>query len=180
MKKNSLPVWSWRLRALHWSLALLVVLAWFTGGMAGIVHDYLGYAAAVIVTVRLWLGFRGEHYARFSQFVCRPQLTWQYLCVVLSGRAPRYLGHNPLGGWMVLGLLSCVALLGLTGWLYTTDWLWGYAWLWELHVALAWLLVMLVALHLAGVVFTGWQHRENLLSAMLSGNKRPPGGDDVA
>ena len=72
---------------------------------------------------------------------------------------------------MVLALLLCVALLGLTGWALNTDLLWGYAWPVRVHQALGWTLLGLIALHLAGVLFTSWQHRENLLAAMLSGRK---------
>ena len=75
---------------------------------------------------------------------------------------------------MVLALLACTAALGLTGWLYTTDLFWGYGWLADLHNGLGWTLVALVALHVAGVAFTSWQHRENLVAAMFTGRKAPP------
>ena len=41
-------------------------------------------------------------------------------------------------------------------------------------------LVALIALHLAGVAFTSWRHRENLVAAMLSGRKRPEEPGDIA
>jgi cytochrome b len=59
----------------------------------------------------------------------------------------------------------------LTGWAATTDLLWGYAWPVLLHTILAWTLVALIVLHIAGVVFTSWQHRENLVAAMITGDK---------
>lgn len=53
-----------------------------------------------------------------------PAPTRRYLRAVLAGRAARHLGHNPLGGAMVLALLACAALLALSGWAATTDLLW--------------------------------------------------------
>ena len=167
------------MRCLHWMLAGAIAAAWLTSSRIGPAHEYLGYATLAIVLARLAWGFAGNRYARFAQFVRPPAPTLRYLRAVTGGRAARHLGHNPLGGWMVVALLGCVALVGATGWIATTDLLWGYAWPVLLHEALAWLLVALIALHLAGVVFTSWQHRENLVAAMFTGNKPAPGAGDV-
>lgn len=171
MKKNKLRVWDAPVRVLHWLLVLSIAGAWYTSGRIGAAHEYVGYAAGAIVAARLAWGFVGSGYARFTQFVRPVGATFGYLRGVLKGSAPRYLGHNPLGGWMVVALLACVGLVVLTGWAATTDLLWGYAWPVLVHTALAWTLVGLIALHIAGVVFTSLQHRENLVAAMLTGDK---------
>lgn len=167
------------MRLLHWMLAGAVAAAWLTSSRIGPAHEVFGYATVAIVLARLAWGFAGNRYARFARFVRPPAPTLQYLRAVVEGRAARYLGHNPLGGWMVIALLGCVALLGVTGWSATTDLLWGYAWPVRVHETLAWLLLALVALHVGGVVFTSWQHRENLVAAMITGNKAAPGAGDV-
>ena len=105
--------------------------------------------------------------------------TWAYLRGVLKGTAPRYIGHNPLGGWMVLALVSCIGLLGFTGWLYNTDMFWGYGWLADLHAAFGWALLGLVALHVSGVVLTSIKHRENLVWAMVTGRKPAAAPQDI-
>jgi cytochrome b len=99
-------------------------------------------------------------------------VTVAYSRDVLAGREARYIGHNPLGGWMVLALLGLVVLVGLTGWLYTTDRFWGVPWVEELHETLSDVLFAFVGLHILGVVFTSVRHRENLPGAMLHGRKR--------
>jgi cytochrome b len=171
LKKNKRAVWDLPVRLLHWLLVAAIAAAWVTSSHTGPAHEYIGYLAAATVLARLAWGVVGNAYARFSQFVLPAGPTLGYLRRVVSGAAPRYLGHNPLGGWMVVALLACVAMLSLTGWLATTDLLWGYAWPVRIHAGFGWLLLGLVGLHIAGVLFTSWQHRENLVRAMLTGTK---------
>jgi cytochrome b len=52
-------------------------------------------------------------------------------------------------------------------------------WVQELHEALANTLYLLVGLHLGGVAFTSWRHRENLVRAMLTGRKQAARPGDV-
>ena len=167
------------MRLLHWTLVVTVAGAWFTSSRIGPLHEYLGYATCAIVFVRLVWGFVGNRYARFAQFIRPIKPTLKYLHDVLDGQARRYIGHNPLGAWMVVALLSCVAALGLTGWLYTTDLFWGYGWLARLHAGLGWSLLILIGLHIAGVLFSSWAHRENLAAAMVSGDKAEAKQGDV-
>jgi len=167
-------VWDRAVRVLHWSLGASVALAGLSLvdalGM-GAAHRIAGYAALVVVLLRVVWGFAGRGHARFAQFVRGPVVTLRYLRQLLARSEPRTLGHNPLGGWMIVALLLCVAALAFTGWLYTTDMFWGSEAVEDLHRALAWTLLALVFLHVAGVIFTSWRHRENLVRAMFDGEK---------
>jgi cytochrome b len=95
-----------------------------------------------------------------------PRATLAYARRVLAGREPRHLGHNPLGGWMVLALFACILGLALTGWLYTTDRFWGDETVERVHVALAWTMLALGRLHVGGV-----------LLGELSASRKPRRGD---
>jgi len=177
-----MTVWDRPVRLLHWTLALVLTAGWLLGGRhgrLGEVHEWLGYTAGAVVALRLAWGVWGSRHARFGQFVRSPRAMLRYARQVVGGTAPRHIGHNPLGGAMVLLLLGCVAGLAISGCLYTTDWLWGYEWLYQTHYVLGWVLVGLVALHVAGVLVTGWQHGENLVRAMVTGRKAPPQPGDV-
>lgn len=169
--REALRVWDRPVRVLHWALALSVLAAWLTTLWLHDWHQAVGYLALAVALLRVLWGFIGSRYARFAQFVRGPHATWAYARTVWRRSEPRFIGHNPLGGWMVLALLATVAALGLTGWLYTTDALWGNAIVDYTHQTLAWLLLALIALHVAGVLFTSRRQRENLVAAMLSGDK---------
>jgi cytochrome b len=176
-------VWDGLVRALHWTLAAAIATAWISGHWQprdfDAVHHTAGWVALAAVALRLVWGWVGGRYARLAQFLRGPRAVLAYARALRAGHEPRYIGHNPLGGWMALALWSCAAALTITGWLYTTEWLWGYAWLEALHAALGWLVATLVIGHLSGVVMTSWRHRENLASAMFSGKKRAPETDDI-
>lgn len=177
-----MKVWDPLVRVLHWVLVASVAIGWFsTLGWGTAWHNAAGYAALAVVLLRLVWGLAlGGRFARFRQFLRSPRATLAYGARVLAGREPRYLGHNPLGGWMIVLLLATVAAIGITGWLYTTDAFWGDEMVERVHRTLAWALLGLIALHLAGVAFASWRHRENLVAAMLHGRKRPPADGDVA
>ena len=167
-----IPVWDALVRVLHWTLVLTVAAAWLTRHSPGRWHEWLGYATLAIVATRTIWGFTGSRHARFADFVQSASVTTAYARDVLSAREARFVGHNPLGGWMVVLLLTMVTLVGVTGWLYTTDRFWGVAWVEELHETLSDILFGFVALHILGVVLTSIRHRENLPASMLHGRKR--------
>lgn len=173
-------VWDWPVRLLHWGLVVCVALSWWSREDLGPLHERTGYAVIGILLARLIWGFAGSRYARFSQFVRSPEATMAYARAALSGKAPRYIGHNPLGGFMVVALIACLSLLTFTGWLYTTDMFWGYGWLAYLHKYTAWVLLGLVALHICGMLWTCREHHENLVGAMFTGRKKAPSQNDVA
>jgi cytochrome b len=172
-------VWDRAVRALHWALVGAVALAALSTLALPGAHKPAGYVALAVVVLRGVWGGVGSRYARFVQFVRGPRVTLRYLGLLAAHREPRYLGHNPLGGWMVVALMACVSGLALTGWLYSTDAYWGSEAVEDAHRALAWALLGLVSVHVAGVLFTSWRQRENLVAAMFSGVKCEPQEHDI-
>lgn len=172
-------VWDLWTRLFHWSLAVCFATAWLTSGAWQSIHEWSGYAVAGLVVWRLLWGLVGPHQVRFSRFVRSPSTALSHLKAMRHGREPRYLGHNPAGGWMIVVLLTGLGLQTFSGWLSTTDAFWGVGWLQETHGFLGNLLLALVGLHVAGVVASSWLHRENLARAMITGRKRAPGPNDI-
>ena len=174
--QNNLPatqlVWNLGIRILHWTLAVSMIAAFATHESGSVWHEYIGYVALAAASIRIVLGFTANGYWRFSQFFSGITTNVQYAKDVVHKREKRYLGHNPLGGWMVVLLLADTMAAGLTGWLFTTDAFWGMEWLEELHEFFGTLIMPLLILHLAGVIFTSIRHRENLAAAMVHGRKK--------
>lgn len=164
-------VWALPVRLVHWGLVTCVATAWLTGHGPGWLHDGAGYVLLGLIVLRVIRGVVGPPPDRFVGFVAGLRGTLVYTRKVLSRREARFLGHNPLGGWMIVALLTVAFATSATGWLYTTDRFWGIAWMESLHVGLAVGLLVLIALHIAGVVFTSIRQGENLAGAMMHGWK---------
>jgi cytochrome b len=165
-------VWDPFVRLFHWLLVIFFALAWYSGGIWDDPHLATGYIVAVLVFARIVWGFVGTRYARFRDFAYGPRAIFHYLVAMLRMKAPRYLGHNPAGGAMVFLLLGTLVVLCVTGILMTTDAFWGVQWVDDLHNFASTFALVLVALHIGGVVISSIEHRENLVTAMITGWKR--------
>lgn len=174
---RTVKVWDPLVRVCHWALVLSIVVAWLTRHSPGRWHEWIGYAALAIVAIRVAWGFAGSQHARFADFVRSPVATLLYTGELFARKESRYLGHNPLGGWMIVGLLFTATLVAVTGWLYTTDRFWGVEWVEELHSTLSDILFALAGLHVLGAIYASFRHRENLVGAMFHGRKRMEGGE---
>jgi len=83
------------------------------------VHVWFGYVLATNLVIRLLWAFFGNRFARWSAFVpfgrgyfCDLK---RYLRGLFSGRAPAYLGHNPVAKAMVFLLLLALFSQAATG-----------------------------------------------------------------
>lgn len=173
-------VWSLGVRLLHWTLALAMIGSFATHENAGSLHENLGYIALAAAMIRVVLGVFSSGYWRFSQFVCGFKTTLTYAKDVIYKRERRYLGHNPLGAWMVVTLLLYTLATGITGWLSVTDRFFGIAWVADSHKVLGELLIPMLLLHVVGAIFTSFRHRENLVASMLHGRKAAAQLNDIS
>ena len=169
--QTTVKVWDPLLRILHWSLASVFLINFFNEA-GDPLHNWLGYAALVVIGLRLVWGWVGPRRARFSDWVRGPRAIRRYLRDRVAGRSQRKLGHNPAAAAMMLALLLGVALVGITGWLQTTDRFFGEEWLEQVHEVLAYVVLVMVGLHVIAAISESIHYRENLIASMIHGRKR--------
>ena len=172
LPSDEVRVWDVVVRVFHWSLVLTFAAVWLSSDDFVWLHKILGYGVLGLIGVRIIWGFIGGKYARFSDFVRSPATVAGYLKDTYKGRAARFLGHNPAGGAMIMALLLTLTVTGVSGWMSTTDAYWGVRWVEILHVLSADACIVLIAGHIAGVIYSSRTHGENLVKAMITGIKR--------
>ncbi len=182
---REIKVWDPLVRIFHWSLVAAFFIAYFTEDDFLTLHAWAGYTVGGLVLFRVIWGFIGSRHARFSDFVRPPREAIAYLKDELTGHARRYIGHNPAGGAMVIALLVSLTLTVTTGlFVYGAGECSGPLsaslcdapkWLAEageeVHEFFANFTLFLVVLHVAGVIWSGLLHHENLVAAMWHGRK---------
>ena len=167
------------IRLFHWSLVMTFTLSWLAADTLDKLHEWAGYAAAFLIGLRIIWGVAGpDEHARFVTFVPAPNRFVRYVRALIHGREHPTLHYNPAGAVMIMLLLTGVIMLALTGYMMETDRFWGIAWVANLHEGIANVMLVLIALHLAGVIYTSWHHGENLVRTMITGYKRRPGKDE--
>lgn len=173
-----IAVWDLPTRIFHWSLAASFALAFLSAESERWrdVHVMLGYTVLGLIAFRLAWGLIGSRYARFSSFAAGPSRIAAYAKSLLAGRPQHYVGHNPAGALAIFLLLGCGLLVGISGYASFNE-LAG-EWPEDLHEGAANAMLAVVAIHVLGVIVSSVMHRENLVGAMITGNKhgRPEEG----
>jgi len=169
---SPIKVWDIAIRVFHWSMVASFIIAWVTADEWDRLHEIFGYAIGILLVFRLIWGVIGSKYARFGNFTYSPLGVLRYLRDSVYGNAKRYIGHNPAGGAMTIGLLLSLIAVTATGIAMTSKAYWGVEWVEDAHEFSAYATLGLIFLHVAGVLFSSLAHRENLVGSMITGYKR--------
>ena len=196
--QEEIKVWDIGVRTFHWSLVTFFIIAYISGDEEELIHIYSGYAVLALVIFRVLWGFIGTKYARFSNFIYPPHTVLQYAKSLFTSKPLHYLGHNPLGGWMIILLLISLIAVSWSGLeVYGAE---GHGplastsiiapamadsdnehgpgksrqeELWEdVHETFANITLFLIIVHLCGVISAGFMHQENLIRSMITGYKK--------
>jgi cytochrome b len=166
-------VWDPLVRVTHWGIVASFLSGYMSHGGYLFVHRFAGYVLVVLVAARVVWGFVGPETARFGTFVAGPRRLAVYLGQLLRRREPRYVGHNPAGAAMIVVLLLLLGAVCATGIVLDTPAYRDDRSFKQVHDLLTDATLVCVVLHLAGVAYASWHHRENLIAAMFTGTKRP-------
>lgn len=175
---TGIPLWDLPTRMSHWLIVCGVALSWWSAEFDYYtVHEWSGYTVIVVVASRIIWGFIGSRHSRFRDFLVGPARVKDYL----KGRPAASAGHNPLGGWSVLLLLTLLLVQAGSGLFNSDDVLFSgplYYWgsgefrdaMGVVHEVAFNALLGLVCLHILAVLYHQLRRREQLLQAMLRGS----------
>jgi len=185
--KDTIRIWDLPTRLFKWTLVVLVIFQVVTGKMAGgwlAWHIWCGYAILTLLIFRILWGLVGSTTARFSHFVKGPFAGLHHIRELLSSSAPREVGHNAVGGWMVIALILALLVQASSG-LFTEDdlgmgdggplvgaaresWVKSMT---SLHHFWINLIYILVALHVLAAVLYLIVKKQDLIVPMITGRK---------
>jgi cytochrome b len=183
MAEEKRLVWDLPLRLFHWLFASSIFASWYTAEIEEMeIHFWLGYFMIGLIVFRLIWGFIGPRHARFSSFLKRPPAIWLYLKGVTNRVSTQTVGHNPLGGLMVVAMILLAGAQATTGLFATDDIIWAGPYNPSVSGALAEKLTAFhhynfnvilgaIGLHLLAIAFYAFGKRQNLVPPMLHGHK---------
>ncbi len=170
-------VWDLPVRILHGLLVAGFGSAFVLAELADdddplfVVHMVLGLLVAVMTLLRILWGVVGSQYARFSAFSFGPAAVLDYVQSLVARGGRAFVGHNPATSYATLAMLSAVLGLVASGLAMSLGF--GEE-LEELHEVLAFGLLAVALVHVAGVVLHTLHHRDGIGFGMLDGKKLAP------
>ena len=184
-------IWDLPTRTFHWLLATLVVTSVVTahlGGNAMAWHFRSGFAIVTLLAFRIVWGFVGGRWSRFGAFLYSPMTSLRYLNGGSLPHENHHVGHSPLGAWSVFALLAVLVAQVSTGLIadddiassgplvrFVSNATSALATGWHKNWG-QWILIGLVALHVAAIVYYALRRRQDLLTPMWHGDKRLDAG----
>lgn len=184
-------VWDLPTRIFHWLLVVAVTVALVTGFIAPEwwmgVHITAGYTIVLLLGFRFVWGVFGTHYARLVNLARATRYFGAYVRGLAMLRPPHYIGHNPVGALMIFALLAVCVGLVVSGLMVqggeekqgplagVISYAVGHQ-AKELHEALAFIVLVMIVVHICGVFVESWLQGVNLTRGMIDGQMPLPRG----
>ncbi len=178
-------VWDIPTRLFHWLLVILLVAQWGTAELGNDfmeLHFYLGYTTLGLIVFRILWGFLGTKYAKFNDFLKGPAALWRYIKTLNQPKAPRTIGHNPVGGVFVVTVLLLVLAQAISGLFADDDMFYSGPYASsvssDIQNVMQWIhhntfniLMGLSLIHVLAILWYKWKLKHNLTFSMIHGKK---------
>ncbi len=180
-------VWDIPTRLFHWLLVLAYISVFFTSYSEWLLeyHAMSGYIALGLVIFRIFWGFAGNKFARFSDFLKGWGDVKLFILDSIKLKPMRYLGHNPAVGWAVAFMLLATIIITITGIItYSGEenrGIWAgivtfgtakYAR--AIHLFFAYSMVFVIVGHICMALFHDFVLKEDIILSMITGIKEDP------
>jgi len=194
---KEIKVWDIQTRIFHWSLVLLILSTFATADILSFLgidmvnkdawlafHIGTGAAVGILLSFRIFWGFCGPHYSRFSSLPLSHKALFSYLDTVRRNTRTSYTGHNPAASWTVLCVIGLGLLVVISGTVVfaiderrgVLNFLYGDFYRFAdnfklLHLGLSYALLAVIFGHISGVLNETIRHKTGIITAMFTGIK---------
>lgn len=179
-------VWDFPTRIFHWLLVATLVSQYLTVEVLDNAiqwHFYGGYFMMGLIIFRLLWGIMGAYYARFSAFIVSPAVALTYAKSLNTSHYKTSLGHNPLGAYSIIFVLTALITQTISG-LFVSDDIFDSGPYYSavsastqdimnwLHHNLFNAIWVFLVLHIGAMIFYKFKMKQDLVKSMLSGYKK--------
>ena len=184
---EKIKVWDRFIRFYHWTQVIILFGLWYSAKEDSMDwHFTLAYLLLCLLVTRIIWGVLGGETAKFSHFIHHPFIVFKNKYKQKMSNHINYIGHTPIGGYMVISLFTTIGVQISTGLFisdnmfydgplafFITDYWSGI--LTYIHKLNFNVILGLITLHIGAIVLY-FINNHNLISPMLWGKKLLPKG----
>lgn len=160
-------------RVFHWLFAALFLSAYLVAENVDkksplfFNHMLIGILLFSLVLFRIVWGLFGTPYAQFKSFILSPTALINYFKEILFSKTKLFIGHNPATSAVAIIMMTCALTLGVSGYMIGQK----IKIFKSIHETAATLFLVSAILHILGIIFHSFKHKDSIALSMLSGFK---------
>ncbi|MCK9491382.1 MAG: cytochrome b/b6 domain-containing protein [Sulfurimonas sp.] len=178
-------IWSLPTRVFHWLFAVLILLAFLTDDDKLLnYHALIGYGILTLLVFRFFWGYLGPKYSKFKDFPMAIKDVKEFIVNIFNPKQ-KYIGHNPIASYVMIGIFIVAFITILTGILtfgvqegkgllssLNSTFFKKMELFEDIHEFLSGVLIALIVLHLLGILSDRVLHaKHETLKSIFSGYK---------